>query len=807
MGQQHMRVSLIAICAGVALIMAAGAVAQTLRGKVVNEATNKPVEFANVMLLRAQDSVLVTGTTTDRAGRFSIAALPEGTYFLQFSLVSYAGKRLPPFHVEGSSGNIDVGTVPLVETAVVLSDVLVTGQKALFNTAIDRKVYNVEQDVASKSGSVSELLANVPSIEVDIDGNVALRGSSNVLIMINGKTSPLMGKNRADVLQQLPASAIEKIEIITNPSAKYKPDGTAGIINLVMKKNVSLGVSGSLTGNAGIEDRYNGAVRLNYNPGSFNVSSSLSMRQDRRSRATSDLRMNNPGTPGAVSYGQSASAVGRPESKMATLGLEWEIDPLYTVGLSGEYFNSPSARTEVSEITMHDAAGLLTSLFGMRNANGETRNEYSFSTFLDRKFPGEDHSIRLEVQASHEKESEETRTVTSYVAPPVPEEQEYVRAVPLEGKTQVTLDYKNKLSGEETVEAGYAGEFNMFDIDAYAEAFSRSAGRFETDLSQTNHFRLDETIHAVYGTYERSFGKFGILVGLRGEWASTRAALLSRDSVIENSYAGVYPTFHLAYAVSELAELQLNYSRRTRRPEADDLNPFPEYHDPRNIQAGNAQLLPEFIHSVELGCKLQSDVFSIVPSIYYRYTYNRFTSVAQALNDSTMLTTEQNLSHDQSAGLELILSASLNELLTSTLSLNLFYNTIDATNLGYGANRSVSTWTGAWTSNLHLTRSTMAQINANYQSARVTPQGNYEPSFAVNIGLRQRFWDDKFTVVFTMADVFKSVRREMRLDTPLLRQTVVNTRDARVAFLGLTYHFGTSERKKEDDGLRYDNGI
>jgi outer membrane receptor protein involved in Fe transport len=781
--------------------------AQSIRGNVINHATKRPVEFVNVMLLRAQDSALVTGTNTDRAGHFIIANVPEGSYVLQFSLVSYAGKRLPPFRVDRNAGILDVGAVPLVETVVELSDVLVTGQKALFNTAIDRKVYNVEQDVASKSGSVSELLANVPSIEVDIEGNVSLRGSSNVLIMINGKTSPLMGKNRADVLQQMPASAIERIEVITNPSAKYKPDGTSGIINLVLKKNVTLGVSGSLTGNAGLENRYNGSARLNYSSGTFNLFSNFSLRHDRRTRASSDERTNSFGTSEAVAYRQDASSLGYPESKMAAMGFEVAFDPLNSAGVSGEYFTNSSARVEQSNVTMHNSTGVLTSLFGMNVGNDESRNEYSISSFYERKLPGEDHSLRLEVQASREKESEVTQSVATYVTPAVPDEREVVRMVPEELKTQLTLDYKNKLADDQTVEAGYAGELNTYDIDAAAEIFDRQQGRFILNPTQTNHFRLDESIHALYTTYERSFGRFGMLAGLRGEFAFTRASLLSRDSVITNSYVSVYPTLHLSFALDELAELQLNYSRRTRRPEADELNPFPEYHDQRNIHAGNSRLLPEYINSVELGCKWQNDVVSVFPSIYYRHTYNRFTSVVQALNDSTLLTTEQNLSSDQSAGFECILSASAHELLSSTASFNLFYNQIDATNLGYGANRSVLTWTGALTCNLHVTRSTMAQINAHYQSARLTPQGNYEPSVAVNVGLRQRFWEDRFTVVFTMADVFKSVRRELHLDSPLLRQTVVNTRDARVAYLGITYHFGTPERKKDEDGLRYDNGI
>src|SRR5450759_718071 len=235
----------------------------SIRGSVVDESTRRPLEFVNIVLHNAADSAIVTGTVSDKNGKFEIKNVPSGEYLVTFSLISYKEKKTPSFKIDPQHSKLNVGTVGLTETMVSLDEVLVTSQRALFNNSIDRKVYNVEQDIMSKSGSASELLQNVPSIQVDIDGNVSLRGSSNVLILINGKNSPLMGKSCAEVLQDMPANSIEKIEVITNPSAKYKPDGTGGIINLVLKKNTSRGLNGGITANGGNHNRENGSVRLN----------------------------------------------------------------------------------------------------------------------------------------------------------------------------------------------------------------------------------------------------------------------------------------------------------------------------------------------------------------------------------------------------------------------------------------------------------------------------------------------------------------------------------------------------------------
>ncbi len=777
----------------------------TIRGQVVDEAGKRPLEFVNVLLQRRSDSTSVTGMATDKNGQFAFLEVEAGEYFCRCSLIGYRAKLTVPILIDAQHRNADLGKLGLRETAVNLDEVLVTGQKALQNNSIDRKIYNVDQDLMSKAGSASELLQNVPLVAVDIDGNVSLRGSSNVLMLINGKNSSLMGRNRAEVLQQMPASTIERIEVITNPSAKYKPDGTAGIINIVLKKSISLGVNGSVTANAGNKGRYNGNIRLNYSPGKFNLYGSYSFRQDSRNRINSDSRIQ---TDTALSYfRQDLASYADPVSHMVTLGFESNLDDANSAGVSSHYFHNAFTRTDYATNVFQNVNKVPTQEYDRNRLDYEYQEDYGLDAFFEHKFPDEDHKLRTEFSFSGHPEKEDNHYTNLFSLPPGPTQFDNTLIKPRENKSQISLDYSDPLTEHSGWEAGYAGEFNHSDYNFNVSYLDLNQQAFVTDLGKTSRFIFDETIHGLYATYRQSFGAFGLLAGLRTEQSYTTSDLVTRDSVLSNSYFKIYPTLHLSYQISEAAELQLNYSRRVHRPESEDLNPFPEYRDPRNIQAGNPALMPEFIHSIEFGCKLQNSLISVIPSLYYRYTSNRFTSVTQVLNDSTLLTTRTNLANDQSAGLEGIVSANLGDVFTSNMSVNVFYDQIDATNLGYGANKSVITWSGALTASVHVAKGTMFQLNANYNSYRLTPQGESRPSYVVNVGARQDLLDEKLSLTITVADLFHTLKRQLELNTPMLNQTVINRRDSGIVYFGLTYHFGTETKKTKEDQLRYDDGI
>ena len=777
----------------------------SITGQVTDAVTKRTLELVNVLLEKASDSTLVAGMATDGKGQFLFRDLREGKYYCRCSLIGYAPKLTVAILIDAGHRNANLGKIALLETAVSLDEVLVTREKALQNISVDRKVYNVDQDLMSKSGSASDLLQNIPSVEVDIDGNVSLRGSSNVLMLINGKNSSLMGRSRAEVLQQLPANTIEKIEVMTNPSAKYKPDGTSGIINIVLKRNTASGLNGSVTANGGNQGRYNASVRLNYKPGDLNLYGSYSFRQDSRNRFNSDARILTDTALGR--FRQDLASYADPVSHMVTLGFEADFDGAGSTGASGHYFHNAFVRTDFAHNLYSDAASNPTQVYDRNRLDHEYQEDYGFDAFVEHKFPGEDHKLRGEFSFSGHPEKEDNHYTNLYSLPAYPVGYDNTLIQPLENKTQVSVDYSDPLTEHSAFDAGYAGEIDYSNYDFNVTYFDPYQQLMVTDPGKTSRFVFDQGVHALYATYEQSFGDFTALAGLRGEQSYITSDLVTRDSLLKNSYAEIYPTLHLSYRLSGSAELQLNYSRRVHRPESEDLNPFPEYRDPKNVQSGNPSLMPEFIHSVEFGCKLQNSLVSVIPSLYYRYTSNRFTSLTQTLNGDTLITTRMNLASDQSAGLEVIVQASLWDVLTSNLSLNSYYDQIDARNLGYGANKSVITWSGALTVSVTAAEGLMFQVNSVYNASRLTPQGENRPSYVVNAGARQDLLDGRLSISFTAADIFHSLKRQTHLEIPGLDETVINRRDAGIVYLGLTYRFGSGAKKAKEEQLRYDDGI
>jgi outer membrane receptor protein involved in Fe transport len=355
------------------------------------------------------------------------------------------------------------------------------------------------------------------------------------------------------------------------------------------------------------------------------------------------------------------------------------------------------------------------------------------------------------------------------------------------------------------LEAGYSGEFLSSDRNNHVEYYDYALNSIVRDLGKSSDFHLDQAVNAIHTTYQNEIGKLGFMAGVRLENADRKPRLVTFDSTVSNKYFNLFPTVHLKYSLTEAASLQLNYSKRVRRPQDEDLNPFPEYQDPRNLRAGNPNLLPEYTHSLEFGCQVQYENITFIPGIFYRYTNNRFTQITKQINDTTLLTTESNLNNDQSGGLELVVSGSVANLFSTQVSLNGFYNQIDASNLGYNVKSSAWSWSETFSFNFNVTKTTMFQVNSNYRSLRLTPQGQSAPSYAINCGMRQDLFNERISLVLTVSDIFNSMKYKNTLDTPALYDYSVRSRDGRIAYFGITYHFGKSQQKK--DKMEYDDNL
>ena len=779
----------------------------TVSGTVIDQSADHPVEFATVVLKNADGSVAQT-VVTDKQGHFTAEKLPAGEYRAVYSFVGTEAHESAAFTVDAAHPARNLGNLDLGAGIVKLEKFQVQGTQAAMLNGIDRKVYNVGKEIQSAAGSASDLLQNIPSVDVDIDGNVSLRGSDNVTILINGRTSALMGKSRADVLAQLPADSIEKIEVITNPSAKFKPDGTAGIINIALKKKHESGHSATTTLNVGNRDRYNASLTANYNPGPYNLSGNFSARQDDRPRTASDVRtLIDPTTGAATVADKKSTESSRPFTWIARGGIAYNASEHDKLGFDAS-FNDRGFFRHATDINLNRGAnGAVSSDYDRTRTDPESERSAEGSATYQHAFGKEDQELNVELKSALTKESESDHYINSYRFPVIVSTYNNVFIKNLTRESEVITEYVHPFEGGSKLETGYNLTDEHFDADFRNENRDPATGAWLTDLAKTNRFILDRTIHAFYATYSRSIGKFGFLAGLRPEIATVRSHLVTTGVTVPTDYTRAYPSLHTAYQFTDKHEVQLNYSHRVHRPESDDLNPFPEYTDPFNLRAGNPRLRPEQIHSIEAGYAYHDDDRSFTSTVYHRYLYNGFTNITQDLGGGVLLTTHQNLAQSRSTGLELTANGDVGKLATINFSSNTFFNTLDASNLGYSASKSDVSWIAKLGATFHLPQNTLLQFHTNYTSHRLTAQGYRRPTYVANIGARHDFWQKRAAVILTVSDVFNSLKESYVINTPTLKEDVARRRSSRIVYLGFIYTFGKPTKKSKDDPMKFDNAL
>ena len=778
-----------------------------ITGTTIDLAVNEPVEFVAVSLRQA-DGTVVQNAVSDKSGRFSFEKVPAGEYTLVYNYVGTDAQTTPAFTMDARHLRHDFSGLNVTSRAVQLEIFEVKSKQQAFLNTIDRKTYNVGKDIQSTTGSASDLLQNLPSVQVDIDGKVSLRGSESVMILINGRTSTLMGKSRAEALQQLPADSIEKIEVITNPSAKYKPDGTAGIINISLKKKHAVGFSGTITTAYGNEDRANAGVTAGYHSGPWTLSGNLSGRHDVRLRRATEARTSIDPVTGVVTQVEKTTLDrARPFTRIARGGVEYSAGEHDKLGLTASYNHRDFQRRATDQNIFRNGAGTVTSEYDRTRYDPEFERSLEWGANWQHTFPGEDHELNVEFKSYRSDEIEDNQYANIYRTPVIPTTYENTLIKAGERGTETIIEYKRPLGDAAKLEVGYTRTSDRLDADLFAEALNLTTGQWAKDTVKSNRFIINSTNHAFYATYGQAFGKFGLLAGLRPELTTQQSRLVNTGQLIPNDYNRVYPTLHLAYHATDRHELQLNYSHRVRRPEIDDLNPFPDYQDPFNLRAGNPRLKPEDIHSIEAGYSFQPGDSSITSTLYHRYTYHGFTSFTRDIGGGVLLTTRENLAVNRATGFELTANTEVGKLLSLNFSSNTFFNTIDASDLGFTSTKSDVSWSAKLGATLHVSARTLFQFNTNYSSARLTPQGSRRPSYVANAGLRHDLWQKKVALVLTVSDVFNSLKETTVFDTPMLRGENMRRRSSRIVYLGFIYNFGQSAKKPKDDSLKFDNSL
>ena len=497
----------------------------------------------------------------------------------------------------------------------------------------------------------------------------------------------------------------------------------------------------------------------------------------------------------------------RPISHIINGGVDYKINENNEIGISANYDHRDQKKIGVTRTQIEDQNHQMTRDFDRNRIDPEYEQTIEYAANFKHSFEKDGHELTIDFTSSTQNEQEDNHYTNIFRMPIESPTYDNTLIKQNENESQLAVEYVNPLSETSKLESGYLYETRKNDMDFYGENLNSVSKVWEKDFSKSNQFIYNEYIHVFYSTFEKKIGKFGLLGGLRAEQALVKSHQITTDSLIRTDYFRLYPSLHLSYKFNDSHEFQLNYSHRIRRPEGDEMNPFPEYQDPYNLRIGNPRLKPEEIHSIEMGFQYKNKATTITSTVYYRYMYNGLTSITKHLNDSVLLSTSANLSKSSSAGFEFIVASTLAKIVNINFSSNTFYNTIDATSLGYSDKKSNISYTMNLNSSINLTKSSMIQLNTNYVSERLTPQGTRLPTFVTNAGFRQELLKKKGALIFTVSDLFNTLANNSVLDTPELYQKVIRKRSARMIYLGFSYTFGKELKKSKENSLKFDNQL
>ena len=779
-----------------------------IMGTVKDQSTKKPVEYATVSLFKGKE--MATGTITDKNGEFLLENLGPGKYSVRISFIGYGSTRKDSVILSPPSDmQINLGTLFIKPSDKNLDVVEIQGEKALMTLDIDKKVYDVEKNLTNTGGSASDVLSNIPSVNVDIEGNISLRGSEGVIILIDGKPSGISGPSRKAVLDGLPASAIESVEIITNPSAKYDADGMAGIINIKLKKDRRQGINGSLALSAGTRDKYNAAATFNYRDKKINFFTNYSYRYNNSYNWGTALNAFLPGdTTFYINQGTQGLRTGG--NHFARMGADFYPNLKNTISISGSlgYNYSTNLTTHAYRYENTDRMAMFVN---ERNAT-EVRSGLNYDLSGSWKYTfvkkGRELSAELSYSGSEGPENSfyENKlkdTLGSWLTNQHVLQQTY--RFNAYGVTTAQMDFTEPILKNLTLETGIKGTIRHNDNDFSFESFDYSTGQYRNDPNITNRFVYHEQVYAGYFSLAHSIkSKWGYKLGLRAEQTFINTDLVTTQEKNAGNYLGLFPSAHVSYKPKAGWEMRLGYSRRINRPWFNSLNPFTDFTDPVNLQVGNPSLNPEYINSGEFNVSYTKGKHFVSGAVFYRYTedvMSRFRTADPV--SGTSIVRFENVGFAQSAGFELITRNELFKWWNITSSINLFYYKISADNtFGDLTNNNIGGF-GRLISNWKFLKGTEAQMTIGYWAPSAAPQGVAKAVWGVDLGIKRDFWKNRVSLNLAVTDIFDTRRFAIDARGLGFETSVYRKRETRIATLTVTFKLGKQEpgsRRTRRDG-------
>lgn len=764
-----------------------------LTGLVVDEQSN-PIPYASVAVRSKSDTSFLRGAATDLDGKFELRLKPK-IYEVTVSFISYRNKTV---EADVRAADVRLGTIKLEPKTELLDEAVVTGEKSYMELKLDRRVYNVGKDPNNAGSNAQEILETVPSVQVDVDGTVSLRGSSNVRILIDGKPSGLTGISTQDALRQLPGNLIENIEVVTNASAKYDAEGDAGILNIVLKKDKRAGLNGSFEVNTGYPHNHGASANVNYRKGKINFFTSVGVQyRERPGSGTSFQQFFLEDT--SFAYERTREQTRGGISGNGRFGLDYFINDKTNLTASGMYSRSWNDNHSELEYTDIDENGDITQLVTRFEDELEQKQNVEASLNFRRTFKKENQVLTADAKWFLSQDYEDgdlSEHGTDYILSQRTDNTENER------NWLFQTDYVHPFTENIRMETGLKATLRRIDNDYQVDQQNDTSQVWETLSEFDNNFIYTENVYAAYVIASGKVKKFSLQGGIRAEYSDIRTELIKTNEKNNRSYISFFPSAHISYELPHGNSVQISYSRRISRPRFRNLLPFSSLSDNRNFRMGNPNLNPVFTHSAEIGHLKTWSNGTLLSSVYYRHSEGVVERISRSDSTGLITTSPINLSTQDAVGIELSFSYNLFKWWRATLNANGFYSITNGDYEDQSFYAETFSARGRFTSKWTIWKKLDIQSSFMYHAPRNTPQGRNLSMYSWDAGMSIDVLKGNGTVTFSAKDILNSRKRRWEVDTP----TLVSTNDfqwrSRQFVLSFTYRLN----QKKQRGARGEKG-
>lgn len=768
----------------------------TVTGRVIDSVSTAPLSYSSIAIYTSSNKKLLTGNITNDNGDFSID-VPYGVYYAEINFMGFNPYKTGEFKLSKENPEYNLGLIRLQQTVDVLDEVVVQAEKSSMELSLDKRIFNVGKDLANSGGTASDVLMNIPSVAVDPEGNIKLRGSDNVRILIDGKPSGLVSFKGGSGLQQLQASMIERVEIITNPSARYEAEGIGGIINIVLKKDKNQGFNGSIDVITGYPANYGLAANLNYRHKKINffINYGLTYR-------------NQPGGGSLYQevYGVDTTFILKQSINRNIKGLNNNIrgglDLYFTEKsiLTASYLFRRSDANRVTNIVYHDylfTPSNEVSYTTRRQNEDEIEPNSEYSIIYRKLFEGKGHELLGEIKYLDNWESSDQVFTQHYFTPDGIEDNSkssLQKSLNDESEKQMLfqLDYTKPFAKEGKIETGFRTSYRNM-VNDYLVTQQNSSGEFDPLPGLDNVFYYDENITAAYAILGNKTKAISYQAGLRAEWTDVKTTLEETNEVNPRKYSNLFPSAHVTFSLPKENSFQVSYSRRVRRPYYNDLSPYATFSDSRNFFSGNPDLNPEFSNVYELGYIKYFEIGTLSSSLYYRDTEDKIDEIRTVNEEGNSATRPENLRSEKAYGIEFANTLAITKWWKWDANFNFFHAEIDGSNIVSTYKTSTYSWFTRQTSRFSLPGKVDIQLRTNYEAPQKTAQGKRKALYYADFSISKEILKGVGTINFNVLDVFNS-RKSRSIKEGLIFYTERTYQGRRRQF-NLTFNYRIRQSK------------